>query len=81
MDEIQKVLIKAGRKDLAQKYYKKVEAAKKVAVAPPKWEGTVQHMKKHKEITNPWALAWAMHGEGAEPHYTEKGKLKAKYKK
>lgn len=24
MDEIQKVLVKAGRKDLAQKYYKKV---------------------------------------------------------
>jgi len=26
MDEIQKVLVKAGRKDLAQKYYKKVSS-------------------------------------------------------
>ena len=29
MDEIQKVLIKAGRKDLAVKYYKKVAAEEK----------------------------------------------------
>jgi hypothetical protein len=28
MDEIQKVLIKAGRKDLAQKYYKKANPLK-----------------------------------------------------
>ena len=30
MDEIQKVLVKAGRKDLAQKYYKKVAGANSV---------------------------------------------------
>lgn len=29
MDEIQKVLVKAGRKDLAQKYYEKIAARKK----------------------------------------------------
>lgn len=32
MDEIQKVLVKAGRKDLAQKYYLKVAASKIPAV-------------------------------------------------
>jgi hypothetical protein len=34
MDDIQKVLIKAGRKDLAQQYYKKYAAIK---VAKGKW--------------------------------------------
>lgn len=33
MDEIQKVLVKAGRKDLAQKYYKKVAEEDKKAKA------------------------------------------------
>jgi len=66
MDEIQKVLIKAGRRDLAQLYYKKV------AVSPPGWGGTVEHMKKHKEITNPWALAWYQKSEGHKPHYKER---------
>jgi len=26
-------------------------------------------MKKHPEITNPWALAWHMKGEGDKPHH------------
>lgn len=80
MDEIQKVLVKAGRKDLAQKYFEKWAALNKNAVSPPGWSGTTEKMKKHKEITNPFALSWYMHGEGAEPHYTEKGKLKPKFK-
>lgn len=29
-------------------------------VAPSGWEGTVRGMKKHKEIDNPFALAWSM---------------------
>ena len=33
-------------------------------VAPPGWEGTVKAMKKHKEIDNPWALAWYMKKKG-----------------
>lgn len=33
MDEIQKVLIKAGRKDLAQKYYKKIARDRMVELA------------------------------------------------
>lgn len=36
--------------------------------APPGWSGTVKSMKKHSEITNPFALAWAMKKKGATPH-------------
>lgn len=38
-------------------------------VSPPGWSGTVKAMKRHKSITNPWALAWYMKGKGAQPHY------------
>lgn len=38
------------------------------AVAPPGWEDTVKHMKEHKEITNPWALAWYQKHKGDTPH-------------
>jgi len=31
---------------------------------PPGWEPTVLAMKKHKDIKNPWALAWWMKGKG-----------------
>lgn len=33
MDDIQKTLVKAGRKDLAQEYYRKVKAAKEESIA------------------------------------------------
>ena len=36
--------------------------------APPGWEGTVKKMKKHKDIDNPWALAWSMKNQGDTPH-------------
>ncbi|MDO8640888.1 MAG: hypothetical protein Q7R33_05040 [Nitrosarchaeum sp.] len=58
----------------------------KEAVSPPGWKGSVEAMKQHKEITNPWALAhWmakqrpgAKWGPGGtlskrpKPHYKEK---------
>jgi hypothetical protein len=44
--------------------------------APPGWEGTVKAMKKHRKITNPWALAWYMKHKGAHPHYKKSGKKK-----
>ncbi len=48
--------------------------------APPGWSGTVKAMKKHKDIDNPYALAWSMHGAGKKPHKKpEPGK--PKYKK
>ncbi len=36
--------------------------------APPGFEGTVKAMKKHKEIDNPWALAWYMKNKGMKSH-------------
>lgn len=38
-------------------------------VAPPGWSGTVKAMKRHKEIDNPFALAWHMKKKGDKPHY------------
>lgn len=40
-------------------------------VSPPGWEGTVKHMKKHKGIKNPWALAWSMKKKGYTSHVKE----------
>ena len=37
-------------------------------VAPDGWEGTVKAMKKHKEIDNPYALAWSMKNKGYKSH-------------
>lgn len=39
--------------------------------APPGWGGTVEHMKEHKDISNPFALAWHMKKKGMKPHYAE----------
>ena len=56
------------------------DVGEKEAVSPPGWKGTVEKMKEHKEITNPYSLAWWQKGKGHKPHYTEKGKKKEKYK-
>jgi hypothetical protein len=45
------------------------------AVSPPGWEKTVEHMKDHKEIDNPFALAWYMKNKGAEPHHASTPKF------
>lgn len=37
-------------------------------VSPPGWKKTVKAMKKHKEIDNPWALAWHMKNKGYTSH-------------
>ena len=37
-------------------------------VAPPGFEGTVRAMKKHKDVTNPFALAWSMKNKGYKSH-------------
>lgn len=54
MDEIQKVLIKAGRKDLVQKYYEKVSKKsslkEKISQNPDYWNNIVfQYLKELKE--------------------------------
>jgi 8-oxo-dGTP diphosphatase len=36
-------------------------------MAPPGFSGTVTAMKKHKEIKNPYALAWGLYKKGAKP--------------
>jgi hypothetical protein len=46
--------------------------------APPGWKGSTKKMKKHKEIDNPFALAWYMKKKGDEPHYTNSDKPKKK---
>jgi hypothetical protein len=40
-------------------------------VAPPGFEKTVKKMKKHKEIDNPYALAWWMKGKGYKSRVSE----------
>jgi hypothetical protein len=38
------------------------------AKAPPGWKKTVEDMKEHEEIDNPFALAWHMKNKGDKPH-------------
>ena len=38
------------------------------SVAPPGWKHTVEKMKKHKDIENPFAIAWYLKKRGAKPH-------------
>lgn len=45
----------------------KAEASKKTAKSPKGWEKTVEKMKKHPEIDNPFALSRWMEKEGYEP--------------
>jgi hypothetical protein len=40
-------------------------------VSPPGWGKTVEKMKKHTDIDNPFALAWSMKKKGYTPHYKE----------
>ena len=42
-------------------------------VSPPGFEGTVKAMKKHKDIDNPYALAWYMKNKGYKSHKKEDG--------
>jgi hypothetical protein len=37
-------------------------------VSPPGFKGTVKAMKKHKDIDNPWALAWSMKNKNYKSH-------------
>lgn len=47
-------------------------------VSPPGFEGTVKAMKKHKEIDNPYALAWHMKNKGYKSHKKKDGTDKVK---
>ena len=76
--------------DNVERIASEIFASEKVAVSPPGWSGTTKAMKKHKNITNPWALSWWMSkrkpgqkwGPGklskpAKPHYEEEKKKKS----
>lgn len=55
-------------------YNKDTEAPEEVnEVSPPGFEGTVKAMKKHKEIDNPYALAWYMKNKGYKSHKKANG--------
>jgi hypothetical protein len=49
-------------------------------VSPPGWRGSVKAMKKHREIDNPFALAWHMKNKGDEAHYKDSKKKKPEKK-
>ena len=55
-----------NKKPPEQKPVQKEEVVSEVA--PPGFEGTVKAMKKHKDIDNPWALAWSMKNKGYKSH-------------
>jgi hypothetical protein len=57
-----------------------VAGVDKVAVSPPGWSGTVKAMKSHKDITNPWALAWWMSKKDKGDKWGKGGKLSKKPK-
>ena len=65
MDEIQKILVNAGRKDLAQKYYQKIsktaaikglnvldKIVKKINVAKKKAENVTDYLEKEMKLRN-----------------------------
>ena len=66
--------------ELLRKHAKVVRDAL-VEKAPPGWSGTVKAMKKHKDISNPFALAWYMKNKGEKPHYKPERKRKKKKRK
>lgn len=45
-------------------------------VAPPGFKGTAKAMKRHKDIDNPFALAWWQKNQGYKSHKTRTGKDK-----
>ena len=67
-----------GGKGREQNRFRKEMQGRADEVAPPGWEGTVKAMKKHKDIDNPWALAWSMKKKGYKSHKTEHTKKKKK---
>lgn len=64
--------------DNVEKIAQEIIASTKIAVSPPGWSGTVEAMKKHKEITNPWALAHWMAKQKPGAKWGPGGKLKKK---
>ena len=53
---------------------------KKISKSPPGWGGTVEKMKEHPEISNPFSLAWWMSKKEKGDEWGAGGKLKKKPK-
>lgn len=68
-EEVMDLMHKAQQRMASFEKPKATKKSKAVAeVAPKGWEGTVKAMKKHKDIDNPWALAWYMKNKGYKSH-------------
>jgi hypothetical protein len=67
--------IDAKKTEIAQTIYNKEDETPEQfnEVSPPGFEGTVKAMKKHKEIDNPYALAWYMKNKGYKSHKKANG--------
>lgn len=68
----------AGEKVAAAVMWKKYGKKEETSIeekAPPGWEGTVKAMKKEKNISNPFALAWSMKKKGFKSHVKEETQL------
>ena len=57
---------------VASRFLAAQDEQEKEAVSPPGWDKSVERMKKHKDIDNPFALAWYMHNKGDKPHPKKK---------
>jgi len=68
-----KKVAKEGEKLLNKTFKPKQDMTE---VAPPGFEGTVRAMKKHKDIDNPFALAWSMKNKGYKSHKKADGTQK-----
>lgn len=69
-----------GNKAALQEFLEALDrqAADHEAKSPPGWEKTVEKMKDHKEIDNPFALAWSMKNKGDKPHEGNKKAMSPK---
>jgi len=79
MDEIQKVLVKAGRKDLAKKYYKKITSKRRVTAKlgdGPIGKVLDKYWNKFHDFE--YELEQAMHSYYTAESYPGKGKKMAK---
>ena len=67
LERLSKIPGYSAAMDLAKKTTKE-EVEQVDEKAPPGFEGTVRAMKKHKDVTNPFALAWSMKNKGYKSH-------------
>jgi len=71
---VEKTKMAAARKAAQIHMNEEVESVDEKA--PPGFEGTVKAMKKHKDIDNPFALAWSMKNKGYKSHKKADGSMK-----